>query len=424
MEKGNFKMSNQITHKKNLRNILVLNFEDYGHYPNYLEYLIEYWCKQEIPGNFYILVKSEFNQRHPNLVGLAEKYGSKTIKFVNLTFEEEAQLKFKKSKLDKFISDFREWKLLCKYATLLKATQCLMLIVDRYLLPIAVNQKFPCPVSGIYYRPSLHYVKFSEYKSSWRDKIQHLRENLTLSHVMYRDYMKKLFVLDSFAVNYIQEKYQSHVKPIYFADPVRLYERSENQINQIREILGIYPGRQVFLLLGSLHQSRRGVKQLLQAVNLLPSHLCEKLCLLLVGKVDTLKHLEYSSLIEEISQSKPVQIITHYEFVSEQDVHQYFYLADVILATHQFHIGMSGTLVLASATQKPVLCSNYGLIGELVKKNSLGLTVDSTIPSEIALGLTRFLSEPKTNLCDWSKIKEFAKANSTEKFAKVIFENI
>jgi glycosyltransferase involved in cell wall biosynthesis len=299
-----------------------------------------------------------------------------------------------------------------------------MLIVDRYLLPIAVNQKFPCPVSGIYYRPSLHYVKFSEYKSSWRDKIQHLRENLTLSHVMYRDYMKKLFVLDSFAVNYIQEKYQSHVKPIYFADPVRLYERSENQINQIREILGIYPGRQVFLLLGSLHQSRRGVKQLLQAVNLLPSHLCEKLCLLLVGKVDTLKHLEYSSLIEEISQSKPVQIITHYEFVSEQDVHQYFYLADVILATHQFHIGMSGTLVLASATQKPVLCSNYGLIGELVKKNSLGLTVDSTIPSEIALGLTRFLSEPKTNLCDWSKIKEFAKANSTEKFAKVIFENI
>jgi glycosyltransferase involved in cell wall biosynthesis len=85
---------------------------------------------------------------------------------------------------------------------------------------------------------------------------------------------------------------------------------------------------------------------------------------------------------------------------------------------------MSGTLVLAAAAQKPVLSSNYGLMGKLVQDYHLGLTLDSTQPREIAKGLTRFLQEPESVLCDRTLMKKFAEQNSAEKFADVIFNHI
>jgi glycosyltransferase involved in cell wall biosynthesis len=99
-------------------------------------------------------------------------------------------------------------------------------------------------------------------------------------------------------------------------------------------------------------------------------------------------------------------------------------MADVILAPYQRHVGMSGILLLAAAAQKPVLSSNYGLMGEIVRRYELGLTVDSTEPKEIAKGLTRFLVEDSDKLCDRAKMKSFAEQNSAEEFARVIFEHL
>ena len=417
-------MSTQISQGKHSPNILFFNLGVGGHYPNYVQYLIEYWSEEKLSGNFYIVVLQEFLEKHERIVTLAESYEEKNIKFVSITAEEEGQLKTKKSKLDKFLSDFQEWKLLCKYASALKATKCSVAIIDRYLVPIAISDRCPCPVSGIYYRPSLHYVKFSNYQPSWKDKLQHFREKFLLSRVMHKKNVKTLFFLDSFAVSYLNEKYQGNAKAIYLPDPVKVYDKSNFELNKIREGIGISPERKIFLLQGVLNDPRRGVKQLLEAIDLLPSNLCQKLCLLLIGEATTLKRSEYNYKIQEICHSKPVEIIARYEFIKERELHQYFNLADAILAPHQRHVGMSGTLILAAAAGKPILSSNYGLIGEVVKQHGLGLTVDATVPGEIAKGLTLLLSKPEKDLCDRVKMEKFARANSTKQFAKVIFENI
>jgi glycosyltransferase involved in cell wall biosynthesis len=85
---------------------------------------------------------------------------------------------------------------------------------------------------------------------------------------------------------------------------------------------------------------------------------------------------------------------------------------------------MSAILVRAAAAQKPVLSSNYGLMGEMVKRYRLGLTVDASVPAEIAKGLTQFLISSPKEFCDLSSMKAFAEQNSAEKFASTVFRYI
>jgi glycosyltransferase involved in cell wall biosynthesis len=128
--------------------------------------------------------------------------------------------------------------------------------------------------------------------------------------------------------------------------------------------------------------------------------------------------------IKEISESLPVQIILQDKFVAEQDVQIYFQIADIVLAVYQRHVGMSGIIVQAAAAGKPLLCSDYGLMGEITRRWQLGLTVDSTNPSQIAEKLTQFLQEGGDSIGDRAKMKDFARQNSAEQFASVIFKNL
>lgn len=406
---------------KNSRRFLLVSLVATGHYPNYLQYLIQYWCEHQLQDSLYILVVQEFLDKHTEVVNLTKTKRS-NISFVTLKPEEEAKLKPNTSKINQLIRDFQEWNLICQYIHSLGITNCLMMIIDRYLLSMIFGVKPTCLVSGIYYRFSLHYDQWVDNQPSLKEKIQHFRGKLTFSQVLKNQSLKTLFFLDPFAVEAIHKDW-NFKKAVYMPDPVQHYQDSELNLEKLQNNRDIQPHRKVFLLLGSLGE-RRGVYQLLEAVTLLPDEICQDLCLLLVGKVEASEQERLPARIAAISQSKPVQIISHFEFISELDVHGYFRLSDVILSPHQKHIGMSGTLVLAAAAQKPVLSSNYGLMGEMVKRYGLGLTVDSTIPAEIAQGLIRFVKEPERVLCDRAKMKQFAENNSTEKFAEVIFKNL
>jgi hypothetical protein len=61
-------------------------------------------------------------------------------------------------------------------------------------------------------------------------------------------------------------------------------------------------------------------------------------------------------------------------------------------------------------------------MGEMVKRYKLGITVDSSVPAEIAKGLSQFLLNSPTEFCDFHSLKSFAKQNSAEKFANTIFQ--
>lgn len=399
---------------------MLFNLNLGGHYPIYIQHLLRYWLEYKLPGVLNIVVFSQFLEQYSPII-LENK--SNNIKFIPITAEEASSLRLQKSIINRVRYRFQEWHLFCRYARCLNATHGLLMILDNFQLPLALGLKSPCPFSGIYFRPSFHYESFNDYVFSLTERLQQWREKLLLSRILKHSHLKTLFCLDPFATEEIN-KVSNQARAIYLPDPVSISDKSRLTLEQNQNLLENNSPRKVFLLLGSL-SDRRGIYQLLEALNLLSDEICQQICLELIGQPSsTEEQKKIESRINEILQSKPVQIIRHYEFISEQKVYAYYNFADVVLAIHQKHVGMSGSLVLAAAAQKPVLSSNYGLMGRIVRQHELGLTVDSTKPEEIAKGLTKFLQKSSKQFCDYKKMKAFAYLNSAEKFAKVIFHNL
>ena len=394
--------------------LMLFDLSVKGHHPGYIQHLIKYWQKRNFNGHLDIVVSPAFFKEHSDVVNLQ----SGNVSFTAITSEEEAMLSSRKSKIKRNLRNFNEWKIFCNYAQLLNTNHALLMYFDTCSLPLALGAKSPCPFSGIYFRPTFHYNQFPGYQPSWKDQLQELREKIILSRIMKNPQLQTLFSLDPFAVGHLN-KFNSQAQAVHLADPVEITSTNQNPSSSIKQDLGIEAGRYVFFLFGAI-TSRKGIYQLLEALKLLPNELCQKLCLLIVGESGITSKLE--EIIGDISQTKPVQIIRRYEFIPDEDMQAYFQTVDVILAPYQRHVGMSGILLLAAAAGKPVLSSNYGLMGEMVRRYELGIVVDSTLPEEIASGLSRMLVTPKQELCDRIKQQSFAEQNSAEKFAQTIFE--
>ncbi|MDC0836424.1 glycosyltransferase family 4 protein [Limnospira maxima] len=404
--------------------LMLFDLSIRGHHPSYIRHLIEYWQIHKIPKNLEIVVSCRFMNEHQDVVELSQGDHHQDIRFVPITQAEEEHLNSRKSKLKRLSRNFQEWEIFCKYATNLRPDHCLIMYFDTCQIPLALGAKSPCTFSGIYFRPTFHYHQLDHYDRTWKNYLQQLREKIALKRILANPQLQTVFCLDPFAVPQLNQfpKFPSQPKAVYLPDPVKLDNFKPIIIDDWRKSLQIDSQRRVFLLFGAL-TARKGIYQLLDSIASLPADLCQKLCILLVGESSIANSLD--SQISEICQTKPIQIIRYYQFVPESEVMAYFQIADVVLAPYQRHVGMSGILLLAAAANKPVLCSNYGLMGEMVRRYHLGLTVDSSQPQEIAKGLIKFLeiSNP-LELCDPLPMQNWVKQNSASEFSRIIFEKV
>jgi glycosyltransferase involved in cell wall biosynthesis len=402
--------------------IMVFELSVGGHYPEYISHLINYWWKKNLEGQLYLVVSPQFIEQHFDVVKPVEENNSEQTKLISITSEEFGNLKPFNTGINRKIRAWQEFKLIRKYAINLKANHIFFPYFDTRQIPIFLGKRLPCTYSGIYFRPSFHYKHFVRHNALWRDELQRARERFSLSKILNDSQLKTLFCLDPFAIEHIN-RMNSKRKAVYLPDPVKVYSNSSSNLKQLKCSLEIEYSRKVYLLFGNLGK-RKGLDKLLEATALLSAKLCQRLCILLVGSIPENYYQECLDTITQVRKTLPLQIIIKNQYISENEIQNYFELADVILAPYQRHVGMSGILNRAAVAQKPVLSSDYGLMGEITYRYKLGLTVDSTKASAIAEGLTTFLTESPDQHCDRALMKQFAEQNTPQKFASTIFENI
>lgn len=395
-----------------------------GHYPGYIQNLVRYWCQHNLAGSLDIVVLPEFFSKHADVIDVASSYNNHNVNFIAIGAEEATSLSPRDSFGSRVQRSFQEWQLISKYAARIQPDHCLIMFFDTRQYPLALHRQLPCAFSSIYFRPTFHYDHFIKRQTTWRERLQQWREKLFMSRIMGHRQLKTLFCLDPFVVEHL-EQFSSQVKSVALADPVHTYDSYQPPPEALKSSLGVAPNRQVFLLFGGLSE-RKGVLQLLAATSLLTAPISQKLCILLVGPMgfDPQQKLRMEQYIEQITRSQDVQIIVEDRFVLDREIQSYFKMADVILTPHQFHVGMSATLVRAAVAQKPVLSSDYGLMGEIARRYQLGLTVDSTDPQAIAQGITQFILKSPAEFGDQNQMKLFAQQNTAENFSRTIFENL
>lgn len=402
--------------------LLLFDLSVGGHHPGYILHLIRYWQEHNLSGCLDIVVLPEFMEHHHDVVNEGKTSNQSQINFVPISSKERAELASRSSFLSRKKLSFQEWNLFCKYAKLLQSTQALLMYFDTYQLPILFGKSSPCPTSAIYFRPRFHYHEFNNYHYSSQERWHQKREKLHLALVLRQKNLKNIFCLDPFVIKYLK-KFNTSVKSIYLGDPVKTYQNYALKPSEIRADLGIESNRKVFLLFGCLSR-RKGLDQLLEALSLLPATINHKICILLVGPISSSVKLKIKEHVELLHKNSAIQIVICDRFICDREIKPYFEVADFILAPYQRHVGMSAILARAAEAQKPVLSSDYGLMGELTRHYQLGLTVDSTVSSEIAQGITKLALSSPQEICDFKQMKAFAEQNNPQRFAEVIFQNL
>ena len=361
--------------------ILAFEMQVGGHHPSYIRNIARLWAERQLPAQLEFLVTPPFLRDHADVVEEVNQQWPDRIQIVSI-----AEAEHQRIESAGWRREFEGWKTFCQHAKQKRADHGVLMYSDHFQLPLVFGQASPCPMSCVYFRPTFHYSQWPEHQSDWKQWIAGTRKKVLLKQVLKVKQLKYLFCLDEFVPDYIERKFKSHVKPLTLPDSFVRHATSDQNVQHLRQDLGIEPGRTTLLLLGIM-DSRKGPEQLLDAALKLPAESQRKLCLLLVGKVDPAIEASVMQKVEQLRSLGVAQVVMRNEYVSDTFVQHYYELADVALTTYQQHKGMSSALMRAGLAGVPVLSSSYGLMGEIVRRHKLGITVDTSNPDSFASGL-------------------------------------
>ena len=307
-----------------------------------------------------------------------------------------------------------------EYAEWLRPDHFLFMYLDHAQLSLAWDLRFswPLAISGIYFRPSFHYGKLSGPPETTRDRVKGLSKELVLRAALRNPHLRAVFSLDPFAVPDIA-RWSRRV------EAVALPEALEPVVDEASEAWrsAVDPARRRIVVFGTLDE-RKGISVLIDGLERLPAHAQAQLTLVLAGPVVGSERGELRARIADFAARSAVEVQFEDRFVPEAAVQHLLASCDLALLTYQRHVGSSGVLVRAASAGVPVLSTDYGLVGENVRRHNLGLAIDATASAEIRIAIERWLDRPESVPFDRASAAAFAGANTAEAFADTIFSRL
>lgn len=199
--------------------------------------------------------------------------------------------------------------------------------------------------------------------------------------------LRKVLVIDEIFFEFCKLNYNGLSKKVqYVPDFGEL--RGQGSREQCRVSLGIQNEAQVLLVYGSLTQ-RKGIVQLLEALsNPAAPH---ELVVLLAGRAsEDMQALLESPAVKRLRENG--RLILRIGFHDDADEYQVFKASNFVwLGYVSGFYGSSGVLYQAVSVGLPVVAMEQGLIGRIVRKHQLGVTVDPNSTESVLNGLMEVL---------------------------------
>lgn len=387
-----------------------------GHHPTYIRYLLEYWCRNAGTRRLVVVVTAAFARAQADLL---QAYRGTSVGFAVMSDEETKHIA--ESTLASLVRQaFAEWRLLYRYAKRLQPCRVVVLHCDRLInAPLAIQFPLPRPTSGIYFRPSFHYPVIGAAVETRSERLRSARQKTALRALSFHRSFHTLFSLDSLAVPYIRAVTGERLQTVALADPVPCPGIDPESRARFRSRFAIRDNQKVLLFFGSL-SPRKGIEPAFEGIARLPHSERSRLVVLCVGRTASRTYAERLDYLSRGANHAVVRVLRIEDYVPEADTPYYFDLADVVMAPYQRHVGMSGILLRAAAASRPVLTSDYGLLGALTRTEQLGIAADTTSPTSIANALYQLLTgQPQF---DARRARQFARANSVERFCRTILD--
>ena len=383
--------------------ILLFDTITDGHHPDYLIHVIGFYSgKKDV--ELYVSTGESFKSQFDERQKAEDNPWGENVTFLPIPTDKLNSIHSKSIYLRSII----EWNLLVETAKEINASQVLLMYFDYYQMGILIGKKAPCPVSAIYFRPN-----FTENNNGGYPQIK----KWMLSKVLKSGQIQNLFCLVHALIPYMKgQKTQTQIIPI--CDPTKQFEISKSEIAEFKNKFKVPTDKQIFLNFGYL-DDRKGMEVFIDACATLPIEALAKICLLLAGPVPEY----YEKIIEaKLAQVPELEVIRCYGYLPAREVQICFEISDVVLILYQDFLNMSSVLIRAAMANKPTFATQTGMIGELVSRNNVGVTVDATSVSEVANELKAIINNGISYSED--NLKQLAEENSLNSFLSTIDQAI
>jgi len=383
--------------------ILLFDTITDGHHPDYLIHLIGFYSGNK-DVELYVSTGESFKSQFDARQKAEDNPWGENVTFLPIPTDKLNSIHSKSIYLRSII----EWNLLVETAKEINASQVLLMYFDYYQMGILIGKKASFPVSAIYFRPN-----FTENNNGVYPQIK----KWMLSKVLKTGQIQNLFCLVHALVPYMKgQKTQTQIIPI--CDPIKQFQISKSEIAEFKNKFKVPTDKQIFLNFGYL-DDRKGMEVFIDACSTLSKEALAKICLLLAGPVPEY----YEKIIEaKLAQVPELEVIRCYGYLPAREVQICFEISDVVLILYQDFLNKSSVLIRAAMANKPTFATQTGMIGELVSKHNVGVTVDATSVSEVANELKAIINNGISYSED--NLKQLAEENSLNSFLSTIDQAI
>lgn len=391
------------------RRILVLEPDAEGHSLEWLEHL----ARHRAPGTELAIVAAPALCRT-----LQESLGrADAVRILPLT-PREANLCLARPLT---LAAFARWWVMRRYLRQTGACHGFFLTIDLEALPLALGLGFGGPgVSGILFRPSVHYGELGPYRPRFGERLRDWRKDLFYRLMLGNPALTRVLSLDPFFPEHARLHYRHGAKVEALPDPAQQPPAPPPHAGELVPDDPIPAGRIFFLLFGYLAE-RKGPLAVLDALALLPASIASRVAVLLAGRVDPAlaERIERRRRALEISQPG-LWLRIDDRRIGEAELAGLVERSDVVLAPYQRFVGSSGVLLWAARSGRPVLAQDFGLIGRLTRDHGLGVSVDACDPAALAREIARMVEHGPAAFLDRAAAARFAAARTPQRFASLV----
>ena len=313
---------------------------------------------------------------------------------------------------------FARWWTMRRHLRKSGARHGFFLMLDLLSLPLALGLGAGRGrLSGILFRPSVHYGAIGPYNPSRNERLRDRRKDLLYRLMLRNQSLDRVLSLDPFFPEHAHKRYPNGSKVIALPDPANPPTARRAADERARFAPA---GRVGFLLFGYLTE-RKGPLAVLDALLLLPREAAARIAVLFAGRIDP-------ALRDRLEQRRRARAARHPDLwlhsddrrLDQSELASLVRQSDVVLAPYQRFVGSSGVLLWAAASGRPVLAQEFGLVGRLTREHQLGLSVDASDPSQLALEIARMVDRGPSAFLDCEAATRFAASQTPQRFASVV----
>lgn len=321
------------------------------------------------------------------------------------------------------VSGFARWWVMRRRLRRSGARTGFFLSIDHLSLPLACGLGLGgARVSGILFRPSVHYAVLGSYHPTRAERLRDLRKALLYRLMLRNKALRSILSLDPYFPGYAMSHYGHGEKVQALPDPAH---ESSDVATGFDRFAGYAPQGRIGLLLFGYLARRKGPLELLDALRRLRPQTAARVAVMLAGRVDPEIRAELDQRCQVLSHAQPalwLQVADRR--LDSAEIDSLIEKSGVVLAPYQRFVGSSGVLLWAARAGRPVLTQDFGLIGRLTRDHGLGLATDSSDPGCLALAIERIVESGAQALFDPAGAQRFVESRTPRRFAAMVLDGV